>query len=127
MEPGTLLIFGMLAVLLFLMFSSQRKRQRQVQQLQTTLKVGCDVITTAGLHAKVVELDDSTMLLETAPGQQSRWDRRAVAVVLDGDSRADEGADEIDDDEIDDQGPQGHPLGDTSPDDPPADRPDDTK
>jgi preprotein translocase subunit YajC len=117
-----LLIFGMLAVLLFLMFSSQRKRQRQVQQLQTTLKVGCDVITTAGLHAKVVELDDSTMLLETAPGQQSRWDRRAVAVVLDGDSRVDEGADEIDD-----QGSQGRPLGDASPDDPPADRPDDTK
>lgn len=88
-EEGTmpraesLLLLAMLGGLLFLMFSRTRKQQREMQQIQAGLTIGADVMTTAGLYATVVALDDQTVLLETAPGQRSRWDRRAVARVLD--------------------------------------------
>lgn len=83
MRPENLLLLAMLGGLLFLMFSRTRKQQREMQQIQAGLTVGAEVMTTAGLYATVVALDDQTVLLETAPGQRSRWDRRAVARILD--------------------------------------------
>jgi preprotein translocase subunit YajC len=82
-RPENLLLLVMLGGLLFLMFSRTRKQQREMQQVQAGLTVGAEVMTTAGLYATVVALDDQTVLLETAPGQRSRWDRRAVARILD--------------------------------------------
>ena len=36
------------------------------------------VMTTAGLHAKVVETSEATLDLEIAPGVVSTWDRRVI-------------------------------------------------
>lgn len=83
MRPENLLLLAMVGGLLFLMFSRTRKQQREMQQVQAELRVGAEVMTTAGLYATVVALDDQTVLLETAPGQRSRWDRRAVVRILD--------------------------------------------
>ena len=43
---------------------------------------GAEVMTASGLYATVVSIDDTVVVLETGPGQESRWDRRAVARVL---------------------------------------------
>lgn len=83
MRPENLLLLAMLGGLLLLMFSRTRKQQREMQQVQAGLTVGVEIMTTSGLYATVVALDDRTVLLETAPGQRSRWDRRAVVRVLD--------------------------------------------
>jgi preprotein translocase subunit YajC len=76
------LIFALPVLLLVLMFSSQRKRQRSVQQLQASLQPGQQVVTTSGLFARIAELDDAVVLLEVGPGQRLRWDRRAIAAVV---------------------------------------------
>jgi preprotein translocase subunit YajC len=81
-RPENLLLLVLLGGLLLLMFNRTRKQQREAQQVQTDLVVGAQVMTTAGLYATVVELDDASVLLETSPGQHSRWDRRAVARIL---------------------------------------------
>lgn len=83
MRPENLLLLAMLGGLVFLMFNRTRKQQREAQQIQAGLSVGAEVMTTAGLYATVVALDDQTVTLETAPGQRSRWDRRAVARIVD--------------------------------------------
>jgi preprotein translocase subunit YajC len=80
-----LILFALPVLLLILMFNSQRKRQRTVEQLQASLQPGQQVVTTSGLFARVVALDDAVAVLEVAPGQQVRWDRRAIGgVVADG-------------------------------------------
>jgi len=71
-----------MAGLLFMLFSRTRRQQREAQKLQTSLSVGAEVMTTAGLYATVVELPDGAVVLETGPGQTSRWDRRAIARVI---------------------------------------------
>jgi preprotein translocase subunit YajC len=81
-EPFSLLFLAVGVYLLFLMFSRTRKQQREVQRTQAGLTPGAEVMTTAGMFATVVELDDQVVVLETAPGQRSRWDRRAVARIL---------------------------------------------
>jgi preprotein translocase subunit YajC len=81
-KPANLLLLALLGGLLFLMFFRTRKQQREVRQTQARLMVGAEVMTTAGLYATVAETDERTVVLETAPGQRSRWDRRAIARVI---------------------------------------------
>ncbi|GMA85187.1 hypothetical protein GCM10025868_04370 [Angustibacter aerolatus] len=40
------------------------------------------MLTTAGLYARVVEVGDTVVVLEPAPGTRIRWDRRAIASVV---------------------------------------------
>ncbi|GAB3589021.1 hypothetical protein GCM10027446_00300 [Angustibacter peucedani] len=82
MKATDLLIFALPVLLLLFMFSSQRKRQRAFTDLQSGLQPGQEVVTTSGLFATIVSIDDSVAVLETGPGQTVRWDRRAIASVV---------------------------------------------
>jgi preprotein translocase subunit YajC len=82
MQPQGLILLVLFGGLLFLMFHRTRRQQREARNLQTRLTAGSRIMTTAGLYATVVALDTSVVTLETAPGQQSRWDRRAVARIV---------------------------------------------
>jgi preprotein translocase subunit YajC len=82
MQPESLILVVLLAGMLLLMFNRSRRQQRDAKNLQSTIAAGTRIMTTAGLFATVVELDDTSVTLETAPGQRSRWDRRAIARVV---------------------------------------------
>jgi preprotein translocase subunit YajC len=82
MPVESLILFVLLGGLLLLMVSRTRRQQRETANLQAGLTEGSRIMTTAGLYATVVELDGAVVTLETAPGQRSRWDRRAVAKIL---------------------------------------------
>ena len=60
-----------------------RRRAQALQQVRDAVQVGSRVLTTAGLHATVAEIDDDTLLLEIAPGVQARFAKQAVVGVLD--------------------------------------------
>jgi preprotein translocase subunit YajC len=81
----SLLFFAVLMVGLYLLLiRPQRNRARQMAQVRCSLRTGSRVVTTAGLHAVVVALDDDgTVLLEIAPGVHSRFLQQAVVQVLD--------------------------------------------
>ena len=66
----------------FLLIRPQRARARALQEVREALVVGSRVVTTAGLHATVAELDGDTVLLEIAPGVRARFSAGAVVRVL---------------------------------------------
>ncbi|MFI6449022.1 preprotein translocase subunit YajC [Kitasatospora sp. NPDC050543] len=68
---------------IFLMFRSQKKRQQQMQTMQTALEPGAGVRTIGGLYAQVKAVNDETVELEIAPGVVSHFTKSAVAAVLD--------------------------------------------
>ena len=76
----------LLLVLLFglLLFTMQRnsKRRRAIANVQSSLGPGSEVMLSSGLFAKVISVDDDRVTLETSPGQQSTWDRRAVLKII---------------------------------------------
>lgn len=77
------LIFLLIMVaLLVFMFSRTRKQQRAQQQMQSGVAPGSRVMTTSGMFGTVVEIDGDEVVLEIAPGLQTRWTRRAVARVV---------------------------------------------
>jgi preprotein translocase subunit YajC len=90
------LIFPLLLVAMVgFLFYSSRKRKNTAQQMQSALRVGSSVMTTAGLFATVVAVeDDGAVVLEIAPGVHCKYARAAVSRVLD----APDGAEPLDDD-----------------------------
>jgi preprotein translocase subunit YajC len=77
-----------LPILLFvalylLLIRPQQKRQKQHQQLMSSLSVGDDVITVGGLHGRVVDLTEDEMDLKvSAEGVILRFQRSSLARVV---------------------------------------------
>jgi len=74
-----LLVFG----LYVLAIRPQRARARALAQVRAALEPGRRVMTTAGIHATVVALEDGVVLLEIAPGVRVRFADAAVVRLLD--------------------------------------------
>lgn len=77
-SASSLLIFLLPVALIVFMVFSQRRRQRETQNLQAGLSVGDEVCTTSGLFGRITSLDDSVVTLEVSPGVTIRFDRRAI-------------------------------------------------
>lgn len=78
---GNLLVLALPLLLLAFLMLTQRKRGREVQTFQSGLAVGDAVVMTSGLYGTILVLDDSTAVLEIAPGVQVRVDRRAIGMA----------------------------------------------
>jgi preprotein translocase subunit YajC len=87
-SSSTFLIIIVVLVLLFyfVMIRPQSKRRRQVQEQQRGVQPGQRVRTTAGMYATVVGVDGDDVILEVAPGVESRFLKRAIMEVLPDDS-----------------------------------------
>ncbi|SCL30834.1 protein translocase subunit yajC [Micromonospora pallida] len=73
------LLFG---VMYFMMIRPQQKRRKQAEAMQSALGPGDEVVTIGGLYGTVTGVDDDTVLLEVAPGVQTRYARPAIARVV---------------------------------------------
>ncbi|TDB95976.1 preprotein translocase subunit YajC [Micromonospora fluostatini] len=77
-----LMIALLFAVMYFMMIRPQQKRRREAEQMQSGLGPGDEVVTIGGLYGTVTGVDDETVLLEVAPGVQTRYARPAIARVV---------------------------------------------
>lgn len=80
------LLIVALLVPMFLNVRKQKKVLAETQSLQDSLKVGDEVVTTAGLYARVVLVEEDTVDLEIADGIITTWSRAVVREVLPADS-----------------------------------------
>ncbi|GAA4518693.1 hypothetical protein GCM10023191_093230 [Actinoallomurus oryzae] len=76
-------------VFYFLLFRPQRKRQQQQMQMQRQIQPGQRIMTTAGMLADVVAIEDDHVVLEIAPGVEVRYVKQAVAQVVSDDDDED--------------------------------------
>jgi preprotein translocase subunit YajC len=82
-NPTTLILILIVVVIFYmLMIRPQQRRRQQAQQQQNTIQPGARVRTTAGMYATVVEVDGDDVILEVAPGVESRFMRRAIMDVV---------------------------------------------
>lgn len=73
--------------------------------MQNSLRPGVRVMTTSGMYATVVAVDDDGVVLEIAPGVEARFVKQAVMQVV---AETDGADDELDDD-AGDSGGSGDP------------------
>jgi preprotein translocase subunit YajC len=89
-----LLLLALALGLAVLVLTRGNAARRAVRETQESLKPGMQVMTGSGLFARVVEVQPDAVVLETGPGQQSRWDRRAIARLIPETAAQDETRDE---------------------------------
>ena len=74
-----LLLLGVLAVMILLLVSQNRKRRRQAEELVSSLEVGAEVLLHSGIKGTITKMfDDSDIEIETTPGTKLRVVKRAV-------------------------------------------------
>ncbi len=81
-QYGNIFLFGaMFVVMYFFMIRPQQKRAKAEKEFETSLKVGDKVITKSGLHGRVAELGERTIVLETMSGKL-KMERSAISLEL---------------------------------------------
>ena len=74
-----LMIVLLFVVMYFMMIRPQQRRRREADQMQSSIGPGDEVVTIGGLYGTVTSVDDETVMLEVAPGVQTRYARPAIA------------------------------------------------
>ena len=84
MDPLTLMMLAVLAAMIFFMFRSNKKRKAQVDELQTKMVPGAEVMTNFGLFGELTQIDEerNEALIEIAPGTIVRVHRQTLALSL---------------------------------------------
>ncbi|MBN8566480.1 MAG: preprotein translocase subunit YajC [Flavobacteriales bacterium] len=71
----------MFVVIYFFMIRPQQKRAKQEKEFENNLKVGDRIITKSGIHGKVAELSEGTVVVETMAGK-IKMERSAISMEM---------------------------------------------
>jgi preprotein translocase subunit YajC len=85
LDPLTIGMLVILAVLIVFMFRSSKKRKRQAEELQQKVVAGADVMTNSGVFGTIQSIDEeeNKIRLEIAPGVVITVHRQTVTRVID--------------------------------------------
>lgn len=67
-------------VFYFFMIRPQMKKAKDHKKFIAELKKGDKIITTAGIHGKIADMNETTILVETEGGGKIRFDKAAVSL-----------------------------------------------
>ncbi len=77
---GTLVMFGgVILIMYFMMIRPQQKRQKEHQAMLNAIKKGDKVVTSSGMHGKVVEVDEKTAVVEVAENVKIKFEKVAIS------------------------------------------------
>jgi len=71
----------MFVVIYLFMILPQQRRVKKEKEFESTLKVGDKVITKSGLHGRVSELSEKTVVIETMAGK-IKFERSAISMEM---------------------------------------------
>lgn len=71
----------MLVIIYFMMIRPQQQKVKKEKEFENSLKVGDRVITKAGIHGKIAELNEKTIVLETMAGKLL-FEKAAISLDL---------------------------------------------
>ncbi len=87
------IIMLMFGALYFLLLRPQQKREKARRAMVASLQAGDEVITNAGIHGAIAEVEDSVVWLEVAPNVELKVNRDSVAGKVDAADDTDEAED----------------------------------
>ncbi|WP_354331894.1 preprotein translocase subunit YajC [Pedobacter sp. CG_S7] len=78
---GTLVPMVLIMVVFyFFMIRPQVKKAKDHKKLISELQKGDKIVTTAGIHGKIVDLNETTFLIEVEGGTKIRFDKTAISL-----------------------------------------------
>ncbi len=74
--------FALMAVIIyFFMIAPTRKRAKAEKEFENGIKTGDKIVTKSGIHAKIVELGETTIVIETMSGKL-KMERSAISMEM---------------------------------------------
>ena len=78
--PTIIMMVLLFVVFYFFMIRLQQKKAKDARKFRESLQKGTKVVSIGGVHGKVVEVNDKTVLLEVADGVRIRFEKSAIAM-----------------------------------------------
>jgi preprotein translocase subunit YajC len=67
-------------VMYFFMIRPQMKKQKDQKKFADELKKGDRVITTAGMHGRIADVGETTVVIDTELGSKMKFDKSAISL-----------------------------------------------
>ncbi|HZD71005.1 MAG TPA: preprotein translocase subunit YajC [Actinomycetes bacterium] len=77
--PSIIFLLLLIAFFYFMIIRPQRNRMRAQQQLQSSLRLGDEIVTIAGFIGTIRRFDGDVVTIELSPGVEARLNRRAIS------------------------------------------------
>ena len=61
----TVLMIGLVVVVFFFMFRSQKKQEKEANEMRNNLQIGDEITTIGGIIGEIVRIKDETVTIET--------------------------------------------------------------
>lgn len=78
---GMILIIAMIVVFYFFMIRPQSKKQKELKKAREAMGKGSKVVTAGGIHGTIKEVNDTTFMIEVAPGVTLKLDKGSIYPV----------------------------------------------
>ena len=80
---GTWIMFPLIIIVFyFFMIRPQSKKAKEQKVFRETIEKGSKIITIGGIHARIVDVKDTTFVIETGSGVKLEIEKTAVSVEL---------------------------------------------
>ncbi len=76
-----IMIVLMIGVFYFFMIRPQMKKQKELKKFREGLKAGDKIVTIGGIHGKILEIADTTVLIQSE-GTKLRLEKSAVSSTM---------------------------------------------
>jgi len=73
-----LMMVALFAIMYFFMIRPQQKKQKEIQEMRKSLKVGDSVVTAGGIFGKIKSVEDATFIIEIADGVRVKVDKASI-------------------------------------------------
>jgi len=81
MDNSLIMILLMVGIFYFFMIRPQMKKQKELKKFRENLSQGDKVVTIGGIHGKILEITDTTVLL-SSEGTKLRFEKSAISQTV---------------------------------------------
>ena len=82
MYQQIIMIGGIIIVFYFFMIRPQQKKAKEAASFKESIEKGSKIVTIGGIHAKIIEVKDTTFLVEAGQGLRFEIEKTAVSMEL---------------------------------------------
>jgi preprotein translocase subunit YajC len=80
--PTLMMMVLLFGAMYFLFIRPNRRRRQQIEQMQSSIGPGDEVLTIGGLYGVVETIDDERVVLEVSPGVTNQYSRSSISRVV---------------------------------------------
>lgn len=73
-----LMIVAMIAIFYFVMIRPQSKKQKELKRQREAMQKGDRVVTAGGIHGRIRNIKQNTIMVEVAPGMELEFDKASI-------------------------------------------------